>query len=97
MNIAPLSQNRELLMAESKGNILVVDDIISNLELVQHILSQEGYTVRTAKNGGEALAVVSEGHPDLILLDIEMPGMKGYDVCSILKADEKTKGIPVIF
>ncbi|MDH5606592.1 MAG: diguanylate cyclase, partial [Anaerolineae bacterium] len=49
------------------------------------------------KNGGEALAVVSEGHPDLILLDIEMPGMKGYDVCSILKADEKTKGIPVIF
>ncbi len=79
------------------ARILVVDDISSNLKLMQAILNKEDYTVLTAENGEKALDLAAEYLPDLILLDIMMPGQNGYEVCEKLKASEKTAPIPVIF
>jgi putative two-component system response regulator len=76
--------------------ILVVDDEPNNLRVLQEIL-KAGYKVAFAKNGKEALAAVPKHEPDLILLDIMMPGMDGYEVCRRLKTDKKTESIPVIF
>ncbi|MEG4940307.1 response regulator [Microcoleus sp. F4-D5] len=80
-----------------KGNILIVDDIPANLQLLAQILSQQGYKTRTAPDGKLALRSIELIPPDLILLDIMMPGMDGYKVCQALKASPKTKDIPVIF
>jgi diguanylate cyclase (GGDEF)-like protein/PAS domain S-box-containing protein len=76
--------------------ILIVDDTPENVSLLEAILSPE-YTIRTASQGSEALQIAREMPPDLILLDILMPDMNGYDVCRALKADAATKRIPVIF
>jgi two-component system, sensor histidine kinase and response regulator len=80
-----------------KGNILIVDDTPNNLRLLSSMLSQQGYEVRSAISGSMALRAVHTVQPDLILLDINMPIMDGYEVCLQLKADEKTNEIPVIF
>lgn len=80
-----------------KGNILIVDDNPANLELLSGILSEQGYKVRLIPDGQLALMSVQSTRPDLILLDILMPEMDGYQVCEKLKADERTKDIPVIF
>jgi len=80
-----------------KANILVVDDTPDNLRLLMEILAEQGYNVRLAPNGPRALASVQVVPPDLILLDIRMPNMSGYEVCKQLKADERTRDIPVIF
>jgi putative two-component system response regulator len=76
--------------------ILAVDDEASNLQLLRQIL-QDHYRLRFAKDGPRALELVREEAPDLILLDVMMPGMSGYEVCAALKADPRTAGIPVIF
>jgi PAS domain S-box-containing protein len=81
----------------SKGTILVVDDIPDNLSLLTYILSEEGYEVRVAPSGKLALRSIESALPDLILLDINMPQMNGYQVCEQLKAEERTRNIPVIF
>lgn len=86
------SQNHSL-----KGNILIVDDNPANLDLLSGILSEQGYKVRLIPDGKLALMSVQSTRPDLILLDILMPEMDGYQVCEKLKADERTKDIPVIF
>ncbi len=80
-----------------KGNILIVDDNPANLELLSGILSEQGYKVRLIPDGQLALMSVQSTRPDLILLDILMPEMDGYQVCQELKADERTQDIPVIF
>jgi diguanylate cyclase (GGDEF)-like protein len=80
-----------------KGRILVVDDRIENLELLSSILTKAGYEVRRAINGSTALMGVQSASPDMILLDINMPDMNGYEVCRKLKQDPKYKEIPVIF
>jgi PAS domain S-box-containing protein len=80
-----------------KGNILIVDDNPANLRLLSNILNDYGYELRCVTNGQTALTTARWFPPDLILLDIRMPGMDGYEVCSKLKADEKTRDIPVIF
>lgn len=80
-----------------KGNILVVDDTPANLRLLADILTQKGYKIRTVTNGELGLSAARGMPPDLILLDIMMPKMDGYEVCKHLKADEKTRDIPVIF
>ncbi|HEY9633144.1 MAG TPA: response regulator [Coleofasciculaceae cyanobacterium] len=80
-----------------KGNILVVDDTPSNLILLTEILSDQGYKVRVTPSGKSALDSVESALPDLILLDIMMPEMDGYEVCQTLKASPTTKDIPVIF
>jgi diguanylate cyclase (GGDEF)-like protein len=80
-----------------KGKILLVDDRIENLELLSSILIKAGYEVRRAINGSTALMGVQSASPDMILLDINMPDMNGYEVCRQLKQDPKYKEIPVIF
>ncbi|BAZ51091.1 response regulator receiver sensor signal transduction histidine kinase [Nostoc sp. NIES-4103] len=80
-----------------KGNILVVDDMPDNLRLLSAMLTMQGFEVRKALNGKMALTACKMLLPDLILLDINMPGMNGYQVCQQLKADEKTCEVPVIF
>jgi diguanylate cyclase (GGDEF)-like protein len=79
------------------GNILLVDDTPNNLRLLSDLLSHQGYKVRSVTNGQTALKACQAKPPDLILLDINMPQMNGYEVCEKLKADEQTREIPVIF
>jgi len=79
------------------AEILVVDDIPENLKLLTDILTERGYRVRPASGGNLALRSAAIRLPDLILLDIKMPDMDGYEVCRALKADEKSRDIPVIF
>ncbi|MCP4406124.1 MAG: response regulator [bacterium] len=80
-----------------KGNIQLVDDNPENLSVLASILTNHGCEVRTAINGTLAVKSIRKNPPDLILLDIVMPGMSGYEVCEQLKADEHTRDIPVIF
>ena len=80
-----------------KGNILVVDDTLATLRLLVNMLVNQGYEVRPAPNGALALRAAQSTPPDLILLDIKMPGMDGYTVCEKLKANPETEDIPVIF
>ena len=80
-----------------KGTVLVVDDSPENIDLLGGVLSQD-YKIKVALNGEKALKIAgSENPPDIILLDIMMPGMDGYEVCRRLKSDPKTRDIPVIF
>jgi len=81
---------------ENKKVILAVDDAPENLDVVKGLLSPH-YTVKAAVNGQMALKIVEKQSPDLILMDIRMPGMDGYEVCRKLKADDATASIPVIF
>jgi sigma-B regulation protein RsbU (phosphoserine phosphatase) len=80
-----------------KGDILIVDDTPANLRLLSQMLVEQGYQVRPVPDGALALAAAQAQPPDLILLDIRMPGMDGYEVCEHLKADAQTRDIPVIF
>ncbi|MEG4047152.1 response regulator [Microcoleus sp. Pol17_C1] len=82
---------------ENKGNILIVDDTPENLQVLSATLSDRGYKVRGVINGKMAIRAARSGSPDLILLDIKMPEMDGYEVCTQLKEDPKTSDIPVIF
>lgn len=80
-----------------KGNILIVDDVPDNLTFLHKMLSSQGYKVRSALTGRLAIQSVLTKPPDLILLDILMPDMDGYEVCQQLKAGEETCHIPIIF
>lgn len=80
-----------------KANILIVDDTSSNLRLLSKLLQDEGYAVRCALDGATAMTIAEAEWPDLILLDIVMPEMDGYEICQKLKASAKTNHIPVIF
>ncbi|MEG3908210.1 response regulator [Microcoleus sp. w2-18bC1] len=82
---------------ENKGNILIVDDTPENLQVLSATLCDRGYKVRGVINGKMAIRAARSGCPDLILLDIKMPDMDGYEVCTQLKEDPKTSEIPVIF
>jgi diguanylate cyclase (GGDEF)-like protein len=81
----------------SKANILIVDDTPDNLRLLSTRLTERGYQVQSASDGSMAIAKAQVTPPDLILLDIKMPDMDGYEVCQKLKADPHTREIPVIF
>ncbi|MEH1941976.1 MAG: response regulator [Nostoc sp.] len=81
----------------SKTEILVVDDLPDNLRLVSNLLVEQGYVVRKATNGTMALRSAQAEPPDLILLDINMPDIDGYEVCRQLKTFDNTRAIPVIF
>lgn len=84
-------------MSETTADVLIVDDTPANLKLLSGMLAQRGYKARPVPNGTLALQAVRSKAPDLILLDINMPGLNGYEVCRQLKADEKLREIPVIF
>lgn len=83
-------------MEEIKKNILLVDDDPLVIRMYQNKLTKDGYAVKIASNGEEALIQVMKEKPDLILLDIMMPKMNGVETLKALKREEKTKGIPVI-
>src|SRR5262245_29257546 len=84
-------------MASDDGaRILVVDDVPENVELMQAVLVPRGYTVISATSGEQALELVERERPDLILLDVVMPGMDGYAVCQTLRDSEMTAVLPVI-
>jgi putative two-component system response regulator len=82
---------------ESQSNIMVVDDQPANLKLLEDLLTQQGHGVRSFPRGRLALDAAARNVPDLILLDINMPEMNGFEVCERLKADEKLAPIPVLF
>jgi len=83
--------------ADHPANILVVDDTHANLQVLTGMLKDRGYKVRPVPSGKLALLAAERDPPDLILLDINMPEMNGYEVCEHLKGDDKLKGIPIIF
>src|SRR5215831_10497775 len=82
--------------SDAPARILVVDDVPENVRLLEAVLTTRGYEVLTAHDGVEALAVVDAEQPDLILLDVMMPGLDGYAVCTRLRADDSTAVLPVI-
>src|SRR5215831_5496991 len=80
-----------------KGYILIVDDIEANQEVLAWGLAEHGYAVKAVDSGQSALATLAESTPDLILLDVLMPHMDGYEVCQRIKAQPQYRDIPVIF
>jgi two-component system sensor histidine kinase/response regulator len=84
-------------MNTEKGTLLIVDDIPTNLKVLFSYLKGLDFKVRVARDGEDALAQVAYAQPDLIILDVMMPKMDGFEACRRLKADEKTRHIPIIF
>ena len=80
-----------------QGDIMIVDDNPANLRLLEDMLLQQGHEVRSFPLGRLALAAAIEDPPNLILLDVNMPEMDGFEVCKRLKANEEVSGVPVIF
>ncbi len=78
------------------ARVLVVDDIITNVKLLEAKLSSEYFDVVTALNGPDAIAICERGEADIVLLDVMMPGMNGFDVCRRLKSEAITAHIPVV-
>ncbi|MBE2222223.1 MAG: hybrid sensor histidine kinase/response regulator [Anaerolineae bacterium] len=83
--------------SKARGDILIVDDALPNLRLLSRMLQDNDYQVRGISNSAMVTTVVNAEPPDLILLDINMPGQNGYEVCRSLKANEASRTIPVIF
>src|SRR5687768_13076130 len=84
-------------VANASGGILIVDDTPANLQVLTGMLKERGYKVRPVPSGKLALSAARSEAPELILLDINMPDMNGYQVCEQLKGDDKLRGVPVIF
>ena len=80
----------------SAGVVLVVDDAPANVELLKNLLTREGYVVFTAFNGEQALEMVARERPDLVLMDVVMPKLSGYEVCQRIKQDKATRLTPVV-
>ncbi len=87
----------EFFMSNGKSLVLAVDDKPQNLQFLGKLLSDNGYEVGMAQNGQQALNFVKKNEPELILLDVMMPDMDGYEVCQKLKEDFSTRHIPIIF
>jgi putative two-component system response regulator len=83
-------------MGDIAGKVLVVDDLAKNTEMLQRALERKGYQVRTAHDGASALDVLAAEAPDIVLLDILMPGMDGFEVCRRIKANPATRLTPVV-
>ncbi|MDH5716236.1 MAG: hybrid sensor histidine kinase/response regulator [Spirochaetia bacterium] len=82
---------------DKKGSVLIVDDIKKNIQILAEILNSHNYEIITASNGFEALKILERSKPDLILLDIMMPKMDGYETCVKIKENKEMKDVPVIF
>ena len=78
------------------GSVLIVDDVAGNTRLVESLLAPDGHTVRTAGDGAEALRLVRSEHPDLVLMDVMMPHVDGFEACRAIKQDPSTRLIPVV-
>ena len=81
---------------DERLEILVVEDSPTQAELLRHLLEQSGYHVTLASTGAQALALLVERLPSAVISDITMPGMSGYELCRRIRADERTRDIPVI-
>ena len=77
--------------------ILIVDDVPKNIQMAMSILKNEGYNMLFSQSGEAALSIIKDNDIDLILLDIMMPELNGFEVCELLKKDENTKEIPIVF
>jgi sigma-B regulation protein RsbU (phosphoserine phosphatase) len=88
---ASLKENNDMAQ-----KILVVDDVAKNITLLADILTFKGYEVITAESGAEALTLIKNQHPDLVLLDVMMPGMTGYEVCQAVRADPAIRVLPIV-
>src|SRR5262245_59500675 len=88
---------REDGKSRGKGTILAVDDVPESLVMLTDTLTAQGYDVRPADSGELALASIEATRPDLILLDIRMPGMNGFEVCRRLKGRTESRDIPLMF
>ncbi len=88
---------RQAAAGQAAADILIVDDAPENLDVLERLLKGRGYTTRPVRDGARALEEVAAKPPDLILLDIRMPGMEGYEVCRRLKEDARLREIPVLF
>jgi two-component system sensor histidine kinase ChiS len=84
-------------LAKQGPVVLAVDDDASILRVVEMLLSRNGYTVRTAASGETALSMLRSLVPAVLITDVQMPGMSGYDLCSVVKRDERLQNVPVIF
>lgn len=84
-------------LAKQGPLILVVDDDPSILRVVEMLLSRNGYTVRTAASGETALTILRTAVPAVLITDVQMPGMSGYDLCSVVKSDARLQNVPVVF
>jgi adenylate cyclase len=82
--------------AAARAKVLVVDDVALNVKLLADLLAAKGYRTCTAASGAEALAVLAAERPDLVLLDVMMPGMSGYEVCQAIRADPAQAMLPVV-
>jgi len=92
-----LAQTATVTCNENAAKILIVDDHLASRMAAVAVLAMEGYEVMEADSGPVALKLIAQSQPDLILLDVMMPGMDGFEVCSLLKQDQQTRLIPVIF
>ncbi len=90
-------QLKPISSTQTAGDILIVDDTVDNLNFLSRLLIERGYKVRAVKNGASALRAVEIQRPEIILLDIMMPDMDGYEVCRRLKENKNTREIPVLF
>ena len=79
------------------NTVLIIDDEPTNIQVISDFLESQGVGIMMAKNGPAGISRAKKGQPDLILLDIRMPGMDGYETCHQLKSDESTKAIPIIY
>ena len=92
-----MKETTKKLLRKKKPIILIVDDVPRNIQVLGTLLKKTDCELAVATNGQQALNTVARIKPDLILLDIMMPGMDGFEVCRKLKAGDETKNIPVIF
>ena len=94
-----LTPQREINMNDntSQDTLLIVDDMPDNAKVLLEFFKRKGFKVLTAEDGEEALQMTEQAHPDLILLDVMMPGMDGFEVCRRLKSNENTREIPILF
>ncbi len=91
-----LEDRKSIRVAPSAGRILVVDDLAANVNILTRLLAPDGHEILTASNGEEALDLVTREHPDLVLLDVMMPRLDGFEVCRRLKQHASTRLIPVV-
>lgn len=93
----PINLHYQDYSSASKARIVVIDDSSNNIKIIATLLKQEGYEVLTAMEAAKGLLIAETKLPDLILLDVMMPGMNGFEACRLLKENKKTREIPVIF
>jgi two-component system, sensor histidine kinase and response regulator len=92
-----MSAQQDQFISHKNFKVLVVDDVPENIQVLVHLLSEKGLKVNYAESGTKALKAIKNNIPDLILLDVSMPGMDGFEVCEKLKNDPQTSHIPIIF